>query len=154
MTSVEDQAPVRAEIVVGVDGSENSRSALLWAANQARLTGARLHAISVWTPDVGATTAWGIPEVPPPDYNPEQVARTELDSFLRDTLGGAESDVASSVRVGPAGRALSEAAEGAELLVLGSHGHSTLRGRLLGSTTTYCIQHATCPVLVLRSPTT
>jgi len=32
-------------IVVGVDGSEPSRRALRWAARQARLTGASLHAV-------------------------------------------------------------------------------------------------------------
>eukprot|EP00294_Goniomonas_avonlea_P014785 CAMPEP_0114557828 /NCGR_PEP_ID=MMETSP0114-20121206/10043_1 /TAXON_ID=31324 /ORGANISM="Goniomonas sp, Strain m" /LENGTH=151 /DNA_ID=CAMNT_0001743151 /DNA_START=32 /DNA_END=487 /DNA_ORIENTATION=+ len=36
------------------------------------------------------------------------------------------------------------------LLVLGSHGHGTLRRALLGSVSTYAIHHAHCPVLVYR----
>ena len=35
-------------IVVGVDGSDSSKDALRWAAGQARLTGATVHAIASW----------------------------------------------------------------------------------------------------------
>jgi hypothetical protein len=35
-------------IVAGVDGSDSSADALCWAADQARLTGADLHAVYVW----------------------------------------------------------------------------------------------------------
>ena len=35
-------------IVVGVDGSESSKDALLWAAHQAELTGASLEAVITW----------------------------------------------------------------------------------------------------------
>ena len=35
-------------IVVGVDGSESSRSALRWAARQAKFTGASLEVVIAW----------------------------------------------------------------------------------------------------------
>jgi Universal stress protein family len=40
--------PQVGRIVVGVDGSESSKDALLWAANQANLTGERLDVVLSW----------------------------------------------------------------------------------------------------------
>ena len=40
--------PARAKVVVGVDGSDSSLNALRWAAKEARLTGATLHAVTAW----------------------------------------------------------------------------------------------------------
>jgi nucleotide-binding universal stress UspA family protein len=47
-------------------------------------------------------------------------------------------------------RALAEAAEGAELLVTGSHGRGELPGMHLGSAASYCVHHAPCLVAVVR----
>jgi nucleotide-binding universal stress UspA family protein len=44
---------------------------------------------------------------------------------------------------------LLHAATGAELLVVGSRGHGTFAGILLGSVSHYCVQHAPCPVVVV-----
>lgn len=38
----------------------------------------------------------------------------------------------------------------ADLLALGSRGHSQIAGMLLGSTSDYCTRHASCPVMVVR----
>jgi nucleotide-binding universal stress UspA family protein len=56
------------------------------------------------------------------------------------------------VENGPA-LAVTHAAEDAELLVIGSHGHRHLREIRelhLGSVASYCVHHAPCPVLVYR----
>ena len=45
MTGSEAARPV---IVAGVDGSEDSKEALRWAARQARFTGAEVHAVIAW----------------------------------------------------------------------------------------------------------
>jgi nucleotide-binding universal stress UspA family protein len=44
---------------------------------------------------------------------------------------------------------LLETAIGADMLVLGSRGHGTFAGMLLGSVSQHCVQHAPCPVLVV-----
>ena len=47
-------------------------------------------------------------------------------------------------------RALTEASEGAQLLVTGSHGRGGFKGMLLGSTSRALLQSAPCPMMVVR----
>ncbi len=42
--------------------------------------------------------------------------------------------------------------QGADLIVIGSHGHSALERTLLGSVSDYVVRHAKCSVLVARDP--
>ncbi len=46
-------------IVVGVDGSPGSRTALRWAMTQARLLGARVEAVAAWQDPAVAGYAYG-----------------------------------------------------------------------------------------------
>jgi nucleotide-binding universal stress UspA family protein len=50
---------------------------------------------------------------------------------------------------GPPAQVLLDAAAGAQMLVVGSRGHGTLAGMLLGSVSQHCVQHAPCPVVVI-----
>lgn len=45
-------------------------------------------------------------------------------------------------------------AEGAEMIVVGSHGRAAVGRLLMGSVSEYVVRHATCPVLVVRPPAT
>jgi nucleotide-binding universal stress UspA family protein len=51
-----------------------------------------------------------------------------------------------------AARALIDAAKDADLLVVGSRGHSGFTEALLGSVGQHCVHHAHCPVVVVRTP--
>lgn len=54
--------------------------------------------------------------------------------------------------VGDSGEQIVEVAKSAEadLIVMGAYGHSKVREFVVGSTTTYVINHATCPVMLAR----
>ena len=140
---VEDR---RGRVVVGVDGSERSVAALRWALAQARLTGARVEAVMCW-------------EIPGSIYlTPthdegyyEQRAEEVFGEVLREVAADAEGVELTTRMVGqPAGEVLTRAAEGADLLVVGSHATVDRHGLHLGSVASYCAHHAPCPVVVHR----
>lgn len=134
-------------IVAGVDGSRNSTDALRWAARQAELTGGRVHAVIVWRLPVSYRYA--------PDYSDVDFvedARKTLDDAVAETLGPKpEVPVVTRVLEGHPAQVLIEATRDADLLVVGSHGHGAFAGMLLGSVSQHCVQHAHCPVVVVRS---
>jgi nucleotide-binding universal stress UspA family protein len=133
-------------IVVGVDGFESSKAALRWAIHQAKLTGAVVDAVTAWQVPVG--TGW-IPAADMPDY--QQDAFTVLAEAIAE-MCTVDPDVQVCPRVleGRAGQVLVDAAEGADLLVVGSRGHGGLAEALLGSVGQHCVHHAPCPVLIMR----
>jgi nucleotide-binding universal stress UspA family protein len=140
------EAETRPVIVVGVDGSQPSKDALIWAAKQAELTGAELHAVIAWR--------WPPTYGYPVDYSDVDFAaqaRKKLEEFVTDTLGPTPP-VLVTIRVieGHPAAVLIDASRSADLLVVGRHGHGAFTGMLLGSVSQQCVLHATCPVLVVR----
>ena len=136
----------RPRIVVGVDGYESSRTALRWAIRQAKLTGAVVEAVTTWQVPVSAD--W-MPTADMPDYQDDAFAVLTEAITEMCTL---DPDVQVCPRVveGRAGPVLTDAAEGADLLVVGSRGHGGLADALLGSVSQYCVHHALCPVVIMR----
>jgi nucleotide-binding universal stress UspA family protein len=59
-------------------------------------------------------------------------------------------NVSFEVTHGSAASILIGESRGAELLVLGSHRHSNVATRLLGSTSHTALQHALCPVAIVH----
>jgi len=51
---------------------------------------------------------------------------------------------------GTPAQVLLEAADGADLLVVGSRGHGGFAEALLGSVSEACVHHAQCPVVIVR----
>ena len=144
----------RGRIVVGVDGSEASKDALLWAAHEAELTGASLDVVMVW--EMPFASYGRIIRVPDLDYGMEAEHRlhdaiTEVlgDSYVSE-LSTQSATLTTTVLDGSPVPALLDAAEGADMLVVGSSGHGALVGMLLGSVSEQCIGHATCPVVVVH----
>ena len=137
-------------IVVGVDGSENALDALRWAAEEARFRGCPLKVVGTFSTPIMSTGY----EVAAPDPSDLRAASgTMLDAAI-DTVrleGGLDGvDVTSEVLEGHAGERLIALSADADLLVVGSRGHGGFMGLLLGSVTTYCVNHARCPVVVVR----
>jgi len=139
-------------IVVGVDGSDPSKAALVWAIRQGRLTGATVEAVIAWELPVNYGTP--APLMPPrTDY--EEVAREVITFAIADVSSPDEQvTIKGKVVEGNAPRVLLDASAGADLLVVGSRGHGGFAEALLGSVGQHCVHHATCPVVVIRDSVT
>jgi nucleotide-binding universal stress UspA family protein len=144
-------------VVVGVDGSAGSLAALDFAFDEAARRGTGLLVVSAYDlPEVWSLT-YGLPVT----CTPEEIQHSVLENTRRvvaETLGDrATADGAPNVEVvargGGAAQVLVSAAVGSPLLVVGSRGLGGFRRMLLGSVSLTCVQHAPCPVTVVRSAT-
>ncbi|MEX3504279.1 universal stress protein [Corynebacterium sp. LK2510] len=138
-------------VVVGVDGSEVSDRATAIAFDEAAARGAELIAVHTWidTQVQGPGAGYAITE----DYwhEVQREKATKLAEVLRPHQE-AHPDVKVTTIIArdrPV-NSLIEAAEGAQLLVTGSHGRGGFKGMLLGSTSRALLQAAPCPMMVVR----
>jgi nucleotide-binding universal stress UspA family protein len=138
----------RERVVVGVDGSEPSEAALRWAIADGAARKAVVQVVHAWEPpliygpvagasgsDMGAT---------------ESRAHRLVDDML-ERLGDAVDSVEIERTVVPGGAATSllDAAEGADLVVVGRRGLGGFGRLLLGSVSERMARHALCPVVVV-----
>ena len=138
-------------IVVGVDASEGSRRALEWAAKEAHLRAAPLTVVLAWQwstalyPDAGWATATTelIEDL-------EKIAEERLDDVCTAVAPALEGlEVKRALVEGPPVSSLVEAAQGAELLVVGTRGHGGFAGLLLGSVSQQLAHHSPCPIVIV-----
>lgn len=141
----EEKKCTAARIVVGVDGSDQSKLALRWAAKLAPGLGASIHAIAVW--QIPTSLEWGAVS-----YNWDLAAETEaaLAKAVDDVFAERPPHLRLDVRQGNAAQVLLALSEDATVLVVGSRGHGGFKGLLLGSVSAKCAEHAHCPVLVVH----
>jgi nucleotide-binding universal stress UspA family protein len=139
------------KIVVGVDGSAGAQAALRFALEEARLRGATLRTVFVWSLPMVTEVPAGLVPALLEDFREE--AEKALDAALAEV--DEVQDPARRVEIekvvveGPPARCLVEAAEDADLLVLGSRGRGGFTGLLLGSVSQQCVHHAPCPVVIV-----
>jgi len=137
-------------IVVGVDGSEHSLDALRWAATEAGLRGTRLRVVGTFsTPIMSTGYEVAVPDPTDLQAASETMLGAAVDS-VRETGALDGVDLATEVLEGHAGERLIALSRDADLIVVGSRGHGGFMGLLLGSVTTYVVNHAMCPVVVVR----
>ena len=134
-------------VVVGVDGSPASVAALRWAAQAAQERGATLCVVGV-DPDVHdrlGSYVWGT------SSREERMAALDkaLAIVIEEVLGTSPAvTVHRQLEEGRPGEVLARVADKAELLVIGSRrvdADESLRPVLRA-----CLQHATCPVVVVN----
>ncbi|SDL24267.1 universal stress protein [Arthrobacter sp. ok362] len=138
-------------IVVGFDGSEQSRGALEWAVDEARYRDAELRIVTVWSkapmswyPALLETAAGEVVA----EASPEQQAEALGAEAARAAAG--VSVVTRTVHSDSAASAILDAAREADLVVVGSRGHGGFAGLHIGSVSAQVAGHAPCPVLVVR----
>jgi len=147
------QAGKRAgRIVVGVDGSPSSDEALRWAMRQAALTGASVDAVTAWEYPASLGGFGMAPVGMSDDFDFSKYA----DQTVAEAVSRVSEPAVSGVTVrqrtaeGNAASVLLEAADGADLLVVGSRGHGGFASALLGSVSQHCVHHSACPVVIIR----
>ncbi|MER5391102.1 universal stress protein [Saccharopolyspora sp. NPDC002686] len=118
-------------VLVGIDGSEESVSAAMWAATEAVLRDAPLWVVAA----SGAATSadWAM-------------VRSVVEECRRSRPG---MDVTEEVLAGFAPDALIRQSADAQLLVVGSRGRGAVAETLLGSVSRAVAERASCPVVVV-----
>ena len=132
-------------IVVGVDGSDTSGAAIRFAFRQAAYRRIGLTAVHAEMPTRRHPALRVPPEIA--DQVERQLFAEAMES-KRVLVPGI--DVRTKVVHGHPAQALIDASANAELLVVGSRGRGGFAGMLLGSVSQAVLQHAACPVAVVR----
>jgi nucleotide-binding universal stress UspA family protein len=136
------------KILVAVDGSDTSDAAVAHASTLAGMAGSAevliVHVCPACTADLD------------PDEGNRRLAAQIVDEAaeqFKDTKANVRTLVEIDYPQESLGTALVEIAERekVKLIVLGSRGLSEFRGMLLGSVSSKVVQHAGCPVLVVKS---
>ncbi|KAL6897804.1 hypothetical protein ACP4OV_006763 [Aristida adscensionis] len=151
-------------IGVAVDFSACSKNALRWAAAELAAPGDRLillHVKPSFHYEEGVAHLWehdGSPLIPLVELSDPRVAKMYGVSVDGETLEMLRRAAHKGVQVygkvlwGEPGKKLAEAVQRVPLqwLVVGNRGLSTLKKVLMGSVSTYVVNHAACPVTVVR----
>ncbi|HEY3513971.1 MULTISPECIES: universal stress protein [Kribbella] len=141
---------MKEHILVGVDGSPESRTALRWAVHVAERRGLAVRVVRAYQNDLDRWPAIGMAGyVPPPmvlDKFQEELDESE--QVARDRLGDGRV-CGVLVDMDPARAILKEAAD-AELVVVGTRSPNKMSAALLGSVATAVTAKAPCPVAVVR----
>jgi nucleotide-binding universal stress UspA family protein len=132
-------------VTAGVDGSPESLAAAQWAAREAVLRDVPLHLVHV--------EAWPVAPVPlaytpSTDVWSENLLRDSADLVRKDRPG---LEVVTEHARGRAQDKLTDAANEADLTVLGSRGLGGIVGFLIGSVSLAVVAAATQPVVLVRS---
>lgn len=136
-------------IVVGVDGSAHGEVALEFAAHEAALRKARLLVVGAWESPMIVAPVGVYP------IEAFQSLRDDLESIVQAAVARVaelEPSVTCEGRVveGQPAAVLLREADDAEMVVVGSRGHGGFASLLLGSVSQQMVQHAPCPVVVVR----
>jgi len=144
------QAQETNAVVVGVDGSDSSRAAIVLAARWARDRDVPLIAVQAYSGERTLTAPAA--HLAPTLCTPAEDERVHAESNLRDALRDALGDLADGVEVravlGLAGRRIVETAHrvNAQLIVLATRGSTSM---LMGTVNQYVLRKAPCPVLMV-----
>jgi nucleotide-binding universal stress UspA family protein len=140
-------------IVVGADGSPESRAAIEFAMHEAARRQAWVRVVAAAQLPEHWTIAYGTSDLPSPEEvlaDIKRMARQAVDEVISAHPELAAVEFTIEAIAGPPGPVLVNASEGAEVLVLGHRGRGAVHSALLGSVGLHCVLHATCPVTVVR----
>lgn len=146
-----DEATKYGPVVIGVDGSDVSAKATEIAFAEADARGAELVAVHTWMDMQVQASLAGLSAA---QQQWEVVEREQIEMLTERLAPMTEKypnvEVRKVITRDRPVRALVENSEGAQLLVVGSHGRGGFKGMLLGSTSRALLQSAPCPMMVVR----
>ncbi len=142
------------KVLVPIDFSDYSKSALRYAVNFAKSFDSEIILIYVVEPIIY-----------PPDFSMGQIAmptfstdwdiraKEELDKLAKNEISNS-SKVKTIIRTGKPYVEIIDTAkeEDIDLIIIATHGHSGVEHLLFGSTAEKVVRKAPCPVLTLREP--
>jgi nucleotide-binding universal stress UspA family protein len=135
-------------IVVGVDESAGGAAALRWAEREGRARGWSVTALLAWD---YLDQHHGRPGEPfDPTYGVGDARRALDDIVVAHDRQETDPPIERKVVQDLAARALLEASQDADLLIVGARGLGGFKGLLLGSVSQHVLHHARCPVVVVR----
>ena len=137
-------------IVVGVDGSEDSQRAVAWCAKYAGALGAKVIAVHALEVPV---YAWRLDVYAPPVYNDadrERILETLREQWCKQ-LADANVPFEAKVVDGYPANVIIEVAhrENADLVVTGRRGLGGFKEMMLGSTSHHLSHHLTRPLVIV-----
>jgi nucleotide-binding universal stress UspA family protein len=136
-------------VVFGVDGSDPSRRALLWAARQAAFMRVPLRVVTVWTFPEHPAPLGIVAHVP---WQDELMAEAQitLDALVAELVPEDLGVPIETVVIrGNAAKVLLEQARDADLLVVGRTGQSAVAELVMGSVGERCVRHARSPAVMV-----
>jgi nucleotide-binding universal stress UspA family protein len=140
----------KAPVIVGVDGSDTSLSAVDLAARMATLSRRPLRIVHafIWP-------YFHVPLGPPQGGPPYGGLRHQAERFVDEGVARAraaapDTTVTGDVITGSAAAVLLDVARTAALVVIGDRGLGGFTGLLIGSVAVHLAQYSPCPVLVAR----
>jgi nucleotide-binding universal stress UspA family protein len=151
----DDPGAGRQRIVVGVDDSEPAAAALRWALEEGVLRQATVEVVHSWSPPVSALPFGATLHLRGNEEEIDALARASVDELVDGALAEMDAqppEVLRTILPGAPALTLVDVAESADLLVVGSHGRTGLSRLVIGSVAMACVQHAPCPVVVVRTP--
>lgn len=147
-----DALAERRGILVGVDGSEPSNAAVVWAAREAAMRHVPLTLIHMVNaavpmyPEMPLSMGMGIWR----DEDGRRVLQHAV-KVAEDIVGAARPvPISTELKCSPPVPTLVQLSADAEMLVVGSHGRSALGRGLLGSVSAGVVRRSNCPVAVIR----
>lgn len=146
---VRGNSPTTGPVVVGVDDSPGSTTALLFGLQTADQRAGEVIALQAWHDGRFGLAAPG--PLPPADRQQVQrhIERSLAQQVARLSAGFSHVRARTVVQEGHPVAALSDASRDAQLLVVGHRGRGGFRGLFMGSVTFGVLHHAHCPVAVV-----
>jgi nucleotide-binding universal stress UspA family protein len=137
-------------VVVGVDSSTESSTALTWACEAAQRLQRPLHLVHAYDGGVADGRSEMFSPVHADDVGELERAAARTLSTAVEAAQRPGLSVTSHLAQGSASACLVEASRTAYAVVTGDRGHSAFAGALLGSVSTQTAMHAHAPVVVVK----